>query len=268
MAADLELLAPAPPVVQPADLSTKPKFGAALALASYAMLVAAQFLAGVVVMLLGMFVFIARGQDPNGAAFTKELVGQVMVPMLIGAATVSTIVAFVAARVWAWDLVTDRSSSGIGLVPARREQITAAIFVGVVCAAAYLAVSVWLVPYDSSKPLGPLAEAASSGGINRLAWAFLALVFAPLVEEFFFRGLLLRGFTASWGTAAGAIVTGVLFVALHLFEAWTYWPAIVAITTLAAATYFARKWSGSLVPAVAMHLAYNAVIVMAVYTKM
>lgn len=265
MAADLEVLAPAPSFLSPAP---KPKFGAALALASFGMLAAAQLLAGVAVLTQAMLVWFARGKDPGSAAAMKLLTDQAMVPTLIAATTVSTIVAFLAARLWAWDLVIDRSPAGIGLTAARRKHVLLAALAGLVAAAVYLSVSTWLIPFDPSTKLGPLADAAARGGANRAAWAFMALVFAPLIEEFFFRGLLLSGFTASWGSIAGPIATAVLFVAMHLFEAWVYWPAIVTITVLAVGTYLARKLSGSLIPAMAMHLAYNAVIVVTVYATM
>jgi uncharacterized protein len=268
MAADLEVLAPAPPVLPPAlPIAPKPRFGAGLALASFGMLVGGQFLTGVFVLTQAMLVWFARGKDPSSAAQMKLLIDQAIVPTLLAAATVSMVTGFVVARLWAWDLVFDRSPEGIGLVRASWRTVAVAAFIGAVASVLYLSSTI-LVPFDSSKPLGPLAQAAADGGLTRATWAVLALLFAPLFEEFFFRGLLLSGFTASWGRIAGPIVTAVLFVSLHLFEAWSYWPAVVAITLLSAATFLARKVTGSLMPAMAMHFAYNAVIVVTVYVRM
>jgi membrane protease YdiL (CAAX protease family) len=101
--------------------------------------------------------------------------------------------------------------------------------------------------------------------MTRIAWAVLALVFAPLVEEFFFRGLLLRGFTSSWGRRIGGLIVTLLFIATHLFETFNYWPATLAILFLGIITLLARWSTGSLLPALAAHLAYNSIIVVAVF---
>jgi hypothetical protein len=46
--------------------------------------------------------------------------------------------------------------------------------------------------------------------------AILVTVVAPLIEEFLFRGFIFRALMNSWGPWLGAIVTGVLFGAIHL----------------------------------------------------
>ncbi|HJX26769.1 MAG TPA: CPBP family intramembrane glutamic endopeptidase, partial [Thermoanaerobaculia bacterium] len=112
------------------------------------------------------------------------------------------------------------------------------------------------------------SAAAAAGGLSRIAWAVLALAFAPIVEEFLFRGLLLYGFTSSWGASAAAVAVTVLFVLLHLPETINYWPAIVAVSMLAIGTLAARQRTGSLFPAAALHLTYNLVLVVAVFAGM
>jgi membrane protease YdiL (CAAX protease family) len=47
--------------------------------------------------------------------------------------------------------------------------------------------------------------------------AFLVtVVMAPLCEEVFFRGAVLRGIRSSWGTAAGVLLSSALFAAWHV----------------------------------------------------
>jgi membrane protease YdiL (CAAX protease family) len=47
--------------------------------------------------------------------------------------------------------------------------------------------------------------------------AFLVtIVMAPLCEEVFFRGAVLRGIRSSWGTAAGVLLSSALFAAWHV----------------------------------------------------
>lgn len=79
-------------------------------------------------------------------------------------------------------------------------------------------------------------------------WSFLFIVIiAPLIEEMFFRGLLLRGYLKRYSTPAAILVTALLFGLLHgqyvtiiwgfilgLLLAWLYlltrslWPCIIA----------------------------------------
>jgi len=44
---------------------------------------------------------------------------------------------------------------------------------------------------------------------------FLVLVYAPVVEELVFRGILLQRWGAKWGVRAGIVVSSILFGALH-----------------------------------------------------
>jgi membrane protease YdiL (CAAX protease family) len=240
-------------------------FGAAKALASFALLLGAQMVAGVVIMLFAAVIAIAKGQDAGDPAFSALLIRQITVPLLLSVCVVSSVVIFATARLWAWDAVLDRSRDGIGLTHATRMQVLSCSLIGIASGAAYLAVGQWLVPFDPSTPLGPLASAASAGGLYRIAWALFALAYAPLVEEFFFRGMLLRGLTASWGASLAGVGVTILFVLSHLSETIIYWPATVAILALSVATLAARRVTGSIYPAVALHGGYNFVLVLFVF---
>jgi membrane protease YdiL (CAAX protease family) len=243
-----------------------PRFGAGLAFLSYILLVMAQFVAGVVVMIGAIVVALARGESIEDATFIQRVMEQATAPLLLVAGIVSALAIYACVRLFAWHLVRDKSADGLGLTRARTGQIAFWTLVGFATAGAYIAVYVWVIPFDPATPVGPLAKAAAAGGASRLAWAFLALAFAPFFEELFFRGLLLRGFTASWGNSAAAIVVTLLFLSLHLGDVIAYWPAMVAIVTISIFAIIARRTSGSLVPAMAMHGAYNSVFVIGVYT--
>lgn len=245
--------------------ATPASFGAAKASLSFVLLFVSQATAGAVLMVFSVLVAMAKGQDAGDPQFAAQLTRQIMVPLLISGAVVSVVVIFAAARLWAWDLVFDTSNNGIGLTRAARVQLLSWALFGVALAATYLSVGRWLVPFDPSTPLGPLASAAAGGGINRVAWAVFALAYAPAVEEFFFRGMLLRGFTASWGATFGGVTVTVLFVLMHLFETISYWPATVAVFSLAAGTLAARRATGSVYAAMALHFGYNFVIVLFVF---
>jgi membrane protease YdiL (CAAX protease family) len=115
-----------------------------------------------------------------------------------------------------------------------------------------------LAPPRPDESLGPLMFLAQSGPAGRVGVAIMALLVAPPVEEFLFRGVLLRGFTRSWGVPIAVVAVSALFLALHLLQT-TYWPAVVGISLLSVATVTLRLKTGSLGPGLAFHMAYNLV---------
>jgi membrane protease YdiL (CAAX protease family) len=87
-------------------------------------------------------------------------------------------------------------------------------------------------------------------------WAMLtmAVAFAPFAEEFLFRGLLYRALDREWGGWRAVVGAGAFFAIYHPVLSW----APVAALGMMNAMLF--KYSGRLVPAVATHMAYNAVV--------
>jgi membrane protease YdiL (CAAX protease family)/Tfp pilus assembly protein PilF len=84
--------------------------------------------------------------------------------------------------------------------------------------------------------------------------AFLAVVCAPFLEELLFRGMLQRVLINGIGTHLGVVAAAVLFGAMHLGEPLTVPPLIV----LGLAAGWLREASGSLWPAVLLHMLNNA----------
>lgn len=119
---------------------------------------------------------------------------------------------------------------------------------------------------EPTKPLGPLVEAASRPGWQRDLWSVMAICFAPPIEEFLFRGVLFQGLASAWGVMASATMVTVLFALFHLPETLSYWPAIIAVTIMAVIAMAVRLKTRSLGPSIALHAAYNAGLVLCVYT--
>jgi membrane protease YdiL (CAAX protease family) len=89
-------------------------------------------------------------------------------------------------------------------------------------------------------------------------WMFLMAVgFAPVAEEFFFRGLLFRALDREWGGRAALIGSAAFFAIYHPPLAW---PPVFAVG-LANAWLF--KKTGHLGACVALHMAYNTVVMLA-----
>lgn len=89
-------------------------------------------------------------------------------------------------------------------------------------------------------------------------WMFLLAVgFAPVAEEFFFRGLLFRALDREWAGRAAMIGSAAFFAMYHPPIAW---PPVFAVG-LANAWLF--KKTGHLGACVALHMAYNTIVMLA-----
>ncbi|MGH2917390.1 MAG: lysostaphin resistance A-like protein [Solirubrobacteraceae bacterium] len=92
--------------------------------------------------------------------------------------------------------------------------------------------------------------------VNLLAVTFLVTVVAPVGEELFFRGFFfgaLRNWRGPW---PAAIITGLVFGAIHLGSA----PAsqLVPLAVLGAGLCMLYHWTGSLYPCIVLHAFNNA----------
>jgi membrane protease YdiL (CAAX protease family) len=85
-------------------------------------------------------------------------------------------------------------------------------------------------------------------------------VLAPIAEEAFFRGLVLPGLTGRLGTPGAVVVSSALFALAHLVPQ-VYLPIFVLGVFLA----LLRIWARSLWPAIALHSAFNAISLLAVF---
>jgi membrane protease YdiL (CAAX protease family) len=125
-----------------------------------------------------------------------------------------------------------------------------------------------MFPPDSQTFLGPVATAASASGFNRWIWSFIAVGLAPPTEEFLFRGVIYSGFLRKWSATFSGALASILFVTMHLPEVWGYLPALGGISMLAVATVIARQRTGSLAAPVALHMAYNTILIVLAHLVM
>jgi len=241
-------LAPAPP--------PRP-FRAGKAFLAFLVYLAAQFLFAVAASVV--VVVFSPGSD-RGAR--KE---HLLHAAVFGAGIGSAVGVLWATKRWARDLARDRSPSGLGLVrPPGRTLFLSALAGGAV-AAAYIAILLFRGGDSSNSSTGPLAKMASQPGTGRILWALFAVLIAPPSEELLFRGLMLKGMAASWGVRTASILTTLIFVALHLPETGSSPLATGVISALALSTLAARLLTGSLYSSIALHVAYNGVLVLMVY---
>ncbi len=88
--------------------------------------------------------------------------------------------------------------------------------------------------------------------------AVLSLVFAPLMEEVFFRGFIFGGLRGRWGAVGAALGSGFLFALAHIGNPGTLYiiPPIGLVGALFALGY---AYSGSIYPTMAAHFLFNLV---------
>lgn len=84
-----------------------------------------------------------------------------------------------------------------------------------------------------------------------------AVVFGPLFEEIIFRGFLFRPLERSLGGIAAIGITSAVFAAPHGAQYGWAWQILLLLFAAGAAFGFVRWKSGSLWPAIAMHVGYN-----------
>lgn len=93
--------------------------------------------------------------------------------------------------------------------------------------------------------------------VNLLAVTFLVTVVAPVGEELFFRGFFF-GTLRNWrGVWPAALITGLVFGAIHLGSAPA--TALVPLAVLGLGLCLLYAWSGSLYPCIVLH-SFNNVI--------
>ncbi|MCP4227033.1 MAG: CPBP family intramembrane metalloprotease [Actinomycetia bacterium] len=109
-----------------------------------------------------------------------------------------------------------------------------------------------LVDTDPSESARELIESIDSP-LEGALFALSAAVMAPLVEELFFRGLLLRSLERWLGSVPAVIISSLVFAAIH--RELIVLPGLFVFGAIAA-TIVVR--TGRLAPAVALHVGFNA----------
>jgi len=84
----------------------------------------------------------------------------------------------------------------------------------------------------------------------------MVVLIAPVVEELFYRGLVLRSMERRWGTAVAVGASSLLFASLHF-----QWFDLLPLTLAGLAFALMRVRSGRLGPAIWTHVGFNLVAV-------
>ena len=104
-------------------------------------------------------------------------------------------------------------------------------------------------------PHPALKEFHNANRFNQGLLLLQAVVFAPIIEETMFRGLLFTALRDLWGKGAAILVSGFVFAAVHPGLPG----ALLPLWTLGIALAMVYSWRRSLVVCIVLHMTFNAV---------
>jgi membrane protease YdiL (CAAX protease family) len=110
-----------------------------------------------------------------------------------------------------------------------------------------------------SQPIMQLFEGVAEPA-RKIPIILLAVVIAPLAEEFFFRGFLYGVLKRYAGALPALVFTGVAFALIHLNV-----PSLLPLFLLACVLTLAYEVSGSLLVPMAMHALFNTITLVGVF---
>lgn len=213
-------------------------------------------------------IYIAATQNTADEGVLNAAIQQITMPASLVGMLVAGFVAFLLTRKALPGPIRDGALATIGWRAVGSISVARNVLLGVLAASVYLFIAIQFPPDQDGQAWGPMTTAILGGGWSLHVWAVLAIVAAPPIEEFIFRGVLLEGLTNRLGGRLAAVLVTALFVMAHGNEAVHYPPAWVGLALLGIATVWTRLSSGSLVPAMAVHLGYNLCIVLATYADL
>jgi len=100
---------------------------------------------------------------------------------------------------------------------------------------------------------------SAASDLSRSTWAFeRTIIWAPIIEETVFRGMLYRSLRDRWRWPVAVVVCAVVFAAVH--QPASRWPYVFVAGVVYA---LLREWRGSLLAPVAAHATFNLIVTLA-----
>lgn len=115
--------------------------------------------------------------------------------------------------------------------------------------------ALWHIP-EIAQVLQQHADALRDASNTRVFLVLTTVVFAPIAEEYLFRGMLYRALDREWGGWRAVAGSAAFFAIYHPPLAW------LPVFTLGLMNAYLFKRLGRLLPCVLCHMAYNAVVVL------
>jgi uncharacterized protein len=98
--------------------------------------------------------------------------------------------------------------------------------------------------------------------LDAYAFAFLAIAFAPFMEELFFRGFLYPVLARRLGVAVGVVITALTFAFIHVFE-YKAWGPVLIIFLVGMVLTVVRAKMKSVGASFIVHSIYNGIPIVA-----
>jgi membrane protease YdiL (CAAX protease family) len=115
--------------------------------------------------------------------------------------------------------------------------------------------------FTAADPTGGLSFADS--GIYGLVLPIVSVcVVAPIAEEILYRGVLHRSLSNRMGVLAAAVISSVVFAALHFYDFY----GLASVAAFGFVCALAYQSTGSLIDVIALHMLYNASITLPEWT--
>jgi membrane protease YdiL (CAAX protease family) len=94
--------------------------------------------------------------------------------------------------------------------------------------------------------------------------ALLAVVFAPVCEELFFRGFIFPGLARAWGPVTGIAASGILFGSAHLLGNPTLYKSMIQFSAIGMVFAFVYWRSGNIFSSMLAHFTFNLIGIIAI----
>jgi membrane protease YdiL (CAAX protease family) len=98
-----------------------------------------------------------------------------------------------------------------------------------------------------------------SSARSRYLIAALAVLTAPFVEEFIYRGVLYAALQRLVGVAGAVVFVLGLFTLIHVPQYWPNFGVIAAVGMLSVSLTIIRAYTGRLLPCIVIHLVFNGI---------
>lgn len=248
------------PEIVPQPQLRLPRAGTAfLAFATFFM---AQFVVGIFVGIGAAIVALATlDLKPDEDAFL-EFVMRATLYSIVPISIISGYAVLMLTRWLARDVMTDGEITGVGWVKSSPIRCLAGAVLGAIIYCSTIFLIGALFPDLEPESGGPIEAMAKQGGVMLILLIVAVVIFAPLIEEFLFRGVMLAGFTRSFGFPVAVFFCTSLFVLVHLDAIIRYTPGVIPLTGLALGAVFVRVKFKSVWPAIAAHFGYNGMAVL------
>jgi len=177
----------------------------------------------------------------------------------------ATLIGFIASAAWAIfyvrrvarPLLRRGEATGIAWRPPRMQAYFMAAAAAVL-AVIFAVLAVAVLPPDPEQLTGPTSKLLDVPGLPRLVITGLALVGAPVMEEFVFRGAFFAALARGWGAPLAGVIITLVFVALHAPDKIHWWPGFVVIGFLGVLLVLLRLRYKSIWPGMLTHFLYNS----------